>query len=215
MHRVGGDNFPNMHKGGAVAQGPSPHFPQLSEHRLRIVSEALLDVLFETERLLDSPLDDGYTRGTATFGRQRNSLITLCQSGQYGWLQLTNPGMDVTFEIEGVPCRFFADDPSSPKKPGFYKRNESDQLFPGQSDAPVMFRFIVAKPQVAEEEPDVHFVGFDSNHVEVFRWKYSTSTPVIVSVDDSRPESVDLSAAEARSRLEAESKKDDAEGKNQ
>src|SRR6185437_16207167 len=102
-----------------MASAPHEFNPALTEYRLRIVAEALLEVLYDTELELAGPLDDGYTRGTATFGRQRNALIQLCNGGQYPWLKLTHAGMDVTFEIDGVPCRFFSDDPANPRKPGF------------------------------------------------------------------------------------------------
>ena len=106
---------------------PSDFYPELTDSRLRVIGTALLDVLYDTELELDTPSDDGYTRGTTTFGRQRNAIIQLCQSGKYEWLKLTNAGMDVTFEIGGIPCRFFADDPQNPKKPGFFRRNDSEK----------------------------------------------------------------------------------------
>jgi len=194
-----------------ASKAPAEFNPELTDARLRIVSEALLDVLYETELELATPLDDGYTRGTATFGRQRNTLIQLCQSGQYGWLKLTNPAMDVTFEIGGVPCRFFADDPSKPSKPGFYRRNDSDQLFEIELSSPVMFRFVVAKAQSSDEEADVYFIGYDANQQEVFRWQHSLSTPVLASVDESLPKEIPLPPAAVKVRKD-ESDQDQAVG---
>lgn len=192
-------------------KAPTDFNPELSDARLRVVSEALLDVLYETELELDTPLDDGYTRGTTTFGRQRNALIQLCQSDLHAWLKLTNSAMDVTFEIGGVPCRFFADDPSKPSKPGFYRRNDSDQLFKAELESPVLFRFVVAKAQSKEEEADVYFIGYDANQQEVFRWQYSQSTPVLASTDDSFPNEIPLSPATAKVRKD-ESDQDKAVG---
>lgn len=183
-----------------MSRAPREFNPALTESRLRVVAEVLLDVLYDTELELASSLDDGYTRGTATFGRQRNALIQLCQNGQYPWLKLTNPGMDVTFEIDGVPCRFFADDPGKPSKPGFFRRNHCDQLFDIEADAPTMFRFIVAKPHNVDEEAEVFFIGYDANLNESFRWSYSRSTPVLASVDDSRPAEVPLPSPIAKVR---------------
>jgi hypothetical protein len=177
---------------------PSDFYPELTDSRLRIIGTALLDVLYETELELDTPLDDGYTRGTATFGRQRNAIIQLCQSGKYEWLKLTNAGMDVTFEVGGIPCRFFADDPQNPKKPGFFRRNDCDKLFPTEVGRPELMRFIVAKPHTPDEEADVHFIGFDANLDEVFNWQHSRSTPVIASTDDALPREVDIPPARAK-----------------
>ena len=181
-----------------ASEFPSTFHPELQDSRLRLIASALLDILYDTELELAGPFDDGYTRGTATFGRQRQCLIALCQSTKYPWLKLTNAAMDVTFEIGGVPCRFFADDPANPKKPGFYRRNDADKLFPLEGGKPEMFRFVVAKPLKPEEEADVYFIGYDANLEEVFRWQYSTSTPVIASVDDVQPQEVSLPAARAQ-----------------
>ena len=175
-----------------MASAPHEFHSALTEFRLRIVAEALLEVLYNTEVELAGPLDDGYTRGTTTFGRQRNALIKLCNCGQHPWLKLTHAGMDVTFEIDGVPCRFFSDDPANPRKPGFFRRNDSDQLFDIETDAPLMFRFIVAKAQFIGEEAEVFFIGYDINQNESFRWQYSRSIPTLTSVDERRPTEVPL-----------------------
>ena len=181
-------------------QAPHAFNSALAESRLRVVAEALLEVLYDTELELASPLDDGYTRGTTTFGRQRNALIQLCTNGQYQWLKLTHAAMDVTFEIDGVPCRFFSDDPAKPRKPGFFRRNDCDQLFEIEIGAPQLFRFIVSKPQHADEEAEVFFIGYDANQNEAFRWQYSRSTPTLSSVDNSRPTEVPLPSPVAKLR---------------
>ncbi|RZZ81867.1 hypothetical protein [Pseudoxanthomonas winnipegensis] len=177
---------------------PWSHAPQLTGQRLRVIAEILLETLYDTELELSGDLDDNYVRGSATFGRQRNAIIRVCQQGRYDWIKLTHAGMDVTFEIEGIPCRFFADDPANPKKPGFYRRNDADRLlFEVDTGKPEMFRFVVVKPETAEEEADVHFIGFDGNLEQVFRWKYSQSTPALASVDDTKLEAVELPPARA------------------
>ncbi len=122
---------------------PWEFYPQLSHERLTVIAEELLQVLDRTYEQLSSPFDDNYTRGTCTFGRQRQMLIALCLSGKHNWLQLTHPGMDVTFNIEAIPVRFFADDPENPKKPGFFRRNVVDQLFEPELTTPTLHRFVV------------------------------------------------------------------------
>lgn len=195
-----------------LSQHPSAFHSALTDTRLAVISEALLDVLYDTELELDGPLDDGYTRGTTTFGRQRNAVIGLTQSGRYSWLKLTHAGMDVTFEIDGVPCRFFADDPSNPKKPGFFRRNEADQLFERQAGEPVLFRFVVAKPHSSDEEAEVFFLGYDANGEEACRWIHSRSAPFIASVDDTKPKEVELQPAQAKVRDKDLDKKNKAVG---
>lgn len=172
---------------------PWSHTPQLQGARLRVIAELLLDTLYDTELELSGDLDDNYVRGTATFGRQRNAIIRVCQQSRYDWMKLTHAGMDVTFEIDGIPCRFFVDDPVNPKKPGFYRRNDADRLlFEVEAGKPELFRFVVVKPETVDEEADVHFLGYDANHELVFLWKYSQSTPALVSVDNTRVDAVEL-----------------------
>ncbi len=188
----------------AATLRPIDFRPALTDARLRVISERLLDVLYDVELELSSPLDDAFTRGTTTFGRQRNALIEMCQSGPHTeWLKLTHAAMDLTFEIGGVPCRFFVDDPSNPRKPGFYRRNDCDQLFAMALGEPVIFRFVVEKPKTPDDEAEVHFIGFDEGWNEVFAWQFSRSTPVMASVDDALPAEVPLAPAEPRVRRPA------------
>ena len=197
-----------------MSKAPHEFNPALTDSRLRFVAEALLEVLYETELELAGPLDDGYTRGTTTFGRQRNALIQLCNAGRHLWLKLTHAGMDVTFEIDGVPCRFFSDDPTKPRKPGFFRRNDCDQLFETEANAPLLFRFIVAKPQHSEEEAEVFFVGYDVNQIESFRWQFSRSTPSLSSVDHQRPTEVSLPSPTASVRPKTSQKQPSEERAN-
>jgi len=54
---------------------PSFFHSCLTNERLTIIAEHILDMRFNTLREMDSVDDDAYTRGTTTFGRTRNSLI--------------------------------------------------------------------------------------------------------------------------------------------
>ncbi|MFS7293425.1 hypothetical protein AB6864_24485 [Serratia proteamaculans] len=167
--------------------------PQLSEDRLTIVSKELLKVLDQTFELLTTSLDDNYTRGTCTFGRQKNRVIELCMEGGYNWLKLTNPGMDVTFEIEGIPIRFFADDPENPKKPGFFRRNSVDQLFAPVDTTPTVWRFVVEKPEFEGEGARIHFVGYNQLEEILSLWTYGNDrTTVLHSTDDTPPKPVTI-----------------------
>lgn len=167
---------------------PSDFHPQLSSERLAIVAEGLLKVLDDTHEQLSTSLDDNYTRGTCTFGRQRQYLIKLCTSDVHEWLTLTHAGMDVTFEIEGIPVRFFADDPEKPKKPGFFRRNTVDQLWAPEVTTPTMWRFVVEKPEFEGEGARVHFVGYSPLEEVLCLWTYGEErTAVLHSVDDSAP----------------------------
>lgn len=161
--------------------------PQLSEDRLTIVAKELLKVLDQTFELLTTTLDDNYTRGTCTFGRQKNRIIELCMEGGHSWLKLTNPGMDVTFEIEGIPVRFFADDPTNPKKPGFFRRNRVDQLFAPVETTPTVWRFVVEKPEFEGEGARIHFVGYNQSEEILSLWTYGDERATVLHSTDSTP----------------------------
>lgn len=166
---------------------PSNFYAELSDDRLRTIATALLDMRFLTKQVLSSPYDDNYTRESATFGRSRNKLIEMAMSGEYPWMQLTNAGMDVTFDIGSVPCRFFRDDPNHPEKSGFFRRNSADMLFDSDEDAPVMWRFVIEKAMTEEDEDLVYFVGYNVFQEKVSQWVFRPSMPLMHSVDRDVP----------------------------
>ena len=117
---------------------PIEFFPELSDDRLRVIAIKLLDIRYETFGEMKSPFDDNYTRETAVFGRSRNMLVEMSLRGQFEWLSLSHAGMDITFKIGRVPCRFFRDDPDSPEKAGLFRRNAVQNLFAIDDEHPVM-----------------------------------------------------------------------------
>ncbi len=174
---------------------PSHFFPELSDDRLKIIASNLLDLRFSTISELSTKYDDNYVRETAVFGRSRNMLIELSKSGKYDWLELSNPAMDITFKIGSVPCRFFRDDPNSPGKSGFFKRNAVDDLFAIDDQQPVMWRFIVEKALAEEDEDRVYFFGYNVYQEKISEWVYLASAPTLHSVDRDVPESALLDPA--------------------
>ena len=175
-----------------VQQHPSSFHPDLTEDRLRIIAQKLLDIRHDTLQQMTNAYDDNYTRECAAFGRQRNMLVDFCKTSGYPWLELTNPNMDITFNIGEVPCRFFRDDPNSPSKPGFFKRNAVDNLFPVDDKSPVQFRFIVEKALGEEDEDQVYFVGYNELHEQVFQWKYRKPTSILHELNGTVPEAVQI-----------------------
>lgn len=190
----------------AATRNPWDFFPQYTEKRLATIAVALLDVYYETQKEMSTSLDDNYTRGASTFGRQRNKLIWMCQCGDYPWLELAHAGMDLMCKIGGTPFRFFSDDPDAPSKPGFWK-NPCDMLFPLQDNDPVHLRFILEKPVDEVSEAEVHFIGFNAAGEEVFRWRYDGNVNVVSSVDADRPQAVKLAPPEVKPRQKTEKRK--------
>lgn len=190
---------------------PSSFYQELSDERLAKIAEPLLDIRYSTIQEMSSPYDDTYTQETAVFGRSRNLLIHLCMSGKYQWLSLANAAMDLTFRIGNVPCRFFRDDPESPSKPGFFKRNGADDLFSIDENAPVMWRFVVEKAMTDEDEDRVFFIGYNAFQEKVSQWAYGASGPVLHTVDSDTPASKELRPAEVGVREDSIDKSDKAQ----
>lgn len=174
---------------------PVSYYHELSSDRLQLIAEALLDLRFDTLKQMSAEHDDGYTRETAVFGRSRNMLIALAVGGKYSWLTLSHAGMDVTFNIGSVPCRFFRDDPDSPAKDGFFRRNAVDSLFAPDETSPVMWRFIVEMALSEDDEDSVVFAGYNVYQEKVSEWIYEGSTPALHSVDKQVPQAADIPAA--------------------
>lgn len=147
----------------------------LKQEYLEVIAKSLLDVFYDVYEQLTSELDNNYTRGTCTFGRQREKIIQLCLSEKYSWLKLTHTGMDITFEINSIPVRFFTDDPLKPKKSGFFKRNQQDQLFLTDDNEPQMWRYIIEKPEFEDQDAIVHFHGYNLYQELVSSWSYGAS----------------------------------------
>lgn len=174
---------------------PAAFYSELSDDRLRVIAIKLLDIRYSTFREMNSPFDDNYTRETAVFGRSRNMLIDMALSDQHDWMSLKHAAMDVTFNIGQVPCRFFRDDPNSPEKAGFFKRNAVDDLFAMDEQHPVMWRFVVEKALAEDDEDRVFFVGYNVYQEKVSEWMYQASAPTLHAVDKDVPVAAEIPPA--------------------
>jgi hypothetical protein len=184
---------------------PAAFYPELSNDRLRAIAVKLLDIRYSTFREMNSPFDDNYTRETAVFGRSRNMLIDLALSSQHDWMSLKHAAMDVTFNIGQVPCRFFRDDPNSPEKAGFFKRNAVDDLFATDEQYPVMWRFVVDKALTEDDEDRVFFVGYNVYQEKISEWMYRASAPTMHAVDKDVPAAAEIPPAFVDVREKADS----------
>lgn len=167
---------------------PSTFYACLTDDRLGAIAARLLEVRHKTFRELSTDLDDAYVRETASFGRSRNMLIGMALSSQYPWLNLSHAALDVTARIDGVPFRFFRDDPDNPEKMGFFKRNAVDDLFPSDQRDPMLWRFVIERAESEEAEDQVHFVGYNAYYEKVSQWTYSSGlATLLASVDHDTP----------------------------
>lgn len=190
-----------------IAAHPQSFYPDLTDDRLRVVATTLLEVRSSTFRLLDTDIDCNYVKESAAFGRSRNQLIRLCSSRTYDWMRLLHAGMDITFSIGNVPCRFFRDDADSPEKHGFFRRNDADDLFSNDATHPVIWRFVVEKALTEDDEDRVLFAGYNVYQEKVAEWQYRDSAPTLHAVDDLTPPSTLLP------KVDVELLEDDQEAK--
>lgn len=184
-----------------IARLPSDFFPELTDARLSVIAEALLNVYFDTHAELTTELDCNYTRGTATFGRMKNKLIAMHRSGLYAdWFDLRNTSNDLTCAIAGIPFRFFRDDHESPTKSNFWRRNPQDDMFADDDDQPVQFRLVIEDPLNEEDEVRAYFCGFSQTQALVCVWQYQGTVRTLHSIDGVRPPSEDQPAPVVRLR---------------
>lgn len=173
---------------------PSVFHAALTSERLTEVSNMLLTELYATEDMLSSDVDDAYTRGCTTFGRQKNRIKR--EAGKEGkeWLTLSNSANDLVFNIGGVPCRFSNDDPDSPQKLAVLAANRYQASFfdEVESGLPCRFCFVIDRGVNGDEEARVVFLGFDTNNTLRCRW-ISDSIRTVHSIAPDIPAAVDLS----------------------
>lgn len=179
---------------------PSHYYAELTEDRLQTVANLLLDVRYNAVAAAQTEYDNNYTRECLVFGRQREMLIQKWQAKEFSWLDVKHTGMDVTFYIGGVPLRFFTDDPKSPKKHGFFRRNSVDQLFAPEDAQPVLWRFVIERAMTDEDEDQVYLVGYNAFEEKICEWRHQPSSGVLHSVDSTTPPAVDLPDAEVSVR---------------
>lgn len=182
---------------------PTDFYDVLTDERLSAIAVRLLDLRHTTTRELSTDLDDNYVRETAIFGRSRNMLIGMALNTQFPWLRLCHAALDITAEIEGIPFRFFRDDPNNPTKLGFFKRNEFDDLFEPDDKLPVLWRFVVERAESEHGEDQVHFAGYNAFNDKVAQWTLrSGSSSRLVGVDLNVPPSREIAMPDIALRRE-------------
>jgi hypothetical protein len=196
MHDISVDKSSLLQGLDVTQLHPAIFHRALTDERLRVIASALLNIRHETLTALSSPYDDNYTRESTVFGRQRNLLIEMALGQEHDWMTLAHAGMDVTFCVDSVPCRFFTDDSEAPRKDGFFKRNAVDSLFASDDRLPVMWRFVV-EPAISDDGEDrVLFIGYNVYHEKVSQWVFRPSLPTLHSIGEEPPAPTRLLAAE-------------------
>ncbi|WGS50116.1 hypothetical protein LFL96_00985 [Paraburkholderia sp. D15] len=175
---------------------PEVFHPALRSDCLGVIADILIDEHFTTLTDLQSEYDDGYSRGTTRFARQKNRLKSVALSGQYEWLQLRHAGNDLIFTIDGIPCRFATDDPANPTKPAVLEATPIQQSFfdEVESGVPCKFCFILDGGYAESDDPRVVFVGEDLYGAVKCRWT-SDGMKTLHAVSANTPPAKDVGKA--------------------
>lgn len=174
---------------------PSYFLPALTNERLSIVAGILLTEYNKTLDDLSSDADDNYTRGCASFGRQKNRIQQLAMKKVYPWLDTMNSTYDLVLLIGGIPCRFANDDPSNPKKKAVLTANGYQMSFFDEiesNEAPCRFCFIIVAAKSDDEEPQVVFIGYDAYDVPKCQWESGTIRTLHNAKPADVPSAVDI-----------------------
>lgn len=144
----------------------------LKEEYLELVASWLLDEWRSTEDDLARDTDTPYTRGTTRFGRQQQRFWLEHLSGKYPWLRVLNKGLDIVFEINGIPCRFSNDNAESPKKRAVVQVHPYQMSFLEEASADEAARFVFVIDTGFDEasEPRVSLLCFSVSGELVCRW---------------------------------------------
>lgn len=180
-----------------MTKKPEFYAPDLTEERLHILSENLLDVLDEAHHYSESPNATAWFKGTANYGLPQGMLIRMHSDSAYPWLTLANQTMDYTARVGNTLVQFVVDDPHSPRKQHRLKRNAVEkhqislELEEDYVDIPLIWRFYLNPiSNGVDYSPSISLLGFNGNGNVICSWEYDTVVTGPVVID--KPESVEI-----------------------
>jgi hypothetical protein len=176
---------------------PWAYAPSLTPDLLQTVANWLLDEFHATEDDLIRATDTTYTRGCATFGRQRARIIAEWKSQKHPWLGLLNAGNALVFTINGVPCRFSNDNPDSPTKEAVVGLNPYQVSFAefAAANEPATYCFVVDRGLDGLADPYVALDGYSRDSVHLCRWASSSTVTAFEVVGGDTPPTVEVEKA--------------------
>lgn len=158
---------------------PEFYSSDLTEDRLHILSENLLDVLDEAHQMSTSPNATAWFKGTANYGLPQGMLIRMHEDDSLPWLTLANQTMDYTVRVGNTLVQFVVDDPDSPRKQHRLKRNAVEQyqmsleLESHTSNQSLIWRiYMNPVSNGVDYSPAISLLGFDSNGNTLTSWEH-------------------------------------------
>lgn len=170
----------------------------LSDERLSIVAELMLNVLSKALSVTSTEYDCAYSRGALSWAWIKNALLALVRSGEHKWLTLRHAGNDLVIGIGSHAVRFFIDDHANPRKPRVLNPTDGEAFqlkidFGADKDtSPVLWRFIVERALTEDDENRVFFVGYDAIGEVVSKWQFTESVRAFHATDALIPEAARL-----------------------
>ncbi|WP_339772125.1 hypothetical protein [uncultured Paraglaciecola sp.] len=174
-----------------MGRAPEDYSADLTNERITLVSDKLLDVLDEAENFAQSPNATAWFKGSANYGLPQGMLKRMHEDENYPWLTLANQTMDYTVKIGSTLVQFIVDDPHAPKKAHRVKRNAVERqqfgldLEEHDFEVPLIWRFYLSPiSNGVDYSPSVTLVGFDINENIVCLWEHEDviSSPLSGSI---------------------------------
>jgi len=191
---------------------PWDYHPELTKERLVKVAQLLaLGRGSAVDRFDPTIGDDNWTLGVCAYNYGCFQIARAAGTPGFEWLGVIDPGKHFQFSIGGIPMRFWRGDPSEPTAK-ISVATPLEQLLldlePGVPTAGVLFRIGVTT-DVDGALLGASFVALRNDQPEiVWPLPLAEAEPLIVSLDDARPEGVELSSPSVGDRQDNEDELD-------
>lgn len=168
-----------------MMHSPDFYSKDLTQTRLRIVCENLLDAIDEAKKLTDHPLSMSWHKGTTFHAIPYGMVRHMHLDKNLDWFSLANKTMDYTARIGNTLVQFIVDDPHAPKKAHRLEKNlvERNQLSlnldPSNNQETLVWRFYLnLNSNGVDFSPSISLLGFDYNKNIVCTWEHDVETIV-------------------------------------
>ncbi|MDX0111057.1 hypothetical protein GOC07_02005 [Sinorhizobium meliloti] len=177
---------------------PWDYHPELTKERLVKVAQLLAMGRGSAVDRFDPTIgDDNWTLGVCAYNYGCFQIARAAGTPGFEWLGVIEPGKHFQFSIEGIPMRFWRGDPAEPTAK-ISAATPFEQLLldlePGVPTAGMLFRIGVTT-DLDGALLGASFVALRNDQPEiVWPLPLAEAEPLIVLLDDARPEGVELSS---------------------
>lgn len=192
---------------------PWEYSPELTGERLLKVAQLLALGRGDAVDRFDPTIgDDNWTLGVCAYNYGCFQIARAAGTTGYEWLGVIDPGKHFQFSIGGVPMRFWRGDPAEPTAK-ISLATPFEQLLldlePGIAASGMLFRIGVTA-DVEGALLAASFVALRNDQPEaVWPLPLAEAEPLIVLLDDARPEGVELPSPSVGDRREEEDHRGD------